>query len=116
MLCRECNSSNTRVTTTEVRPGQTWRYCRCLDCKAHFKTLEKYAQPKPGPSFGIPRSTLRNIKRGEDQHNSVLNESNIAEIRKLAGEGVLHKEIARVYGITRSHVSSIVRRHSWKHV
>lgn len=116
MLCRECNSSNTRVTVTEAHPGQTWRYCRCLDCKAHFKTVEKYAQLKPGPFFGLPRRSVRNIKRGENQHNSVLTEANIIEIRKLAEDGVLHKEIARSYGITRSHVSSIVRRHSWKHV
>lgn len=116
MRCRQCNSRNTRVTTTEQRPGETWRFCRCLDCKAHFKTIEKYAQLKPGPSFGAPRSNTKNIKRGEEQHNSVLTESNVQDIRGLAAKGILHKEIAQAYGITRSHVSSIVRHHSWKHV
>jgi hypothetical protein len=116
MICRHCNSSNTRVTTTEHHPKETWRFCRCLDCKQRFKTIEQYAKVKPGPAFGVPRRSTKNIKRGEDQHLSVLVEENIIEIRKLAAEGVVHKDIATVFGITRSHVSSIVRRHSWKHV
>ena len=116
MLCRYCNSSNTRVTTTEHKPKETWRFCRCLDCNERFKTIEKYAKSKPGPPLGVPRRNTENIKRGEDQHLSVLVEKNIIEIRKMASDGVVHKEIARLFGITRSHVSSIVRRHSWKHV
>ena len=42
MKCPECKSTNTRVGTTEGRGEFTKRYCKCLDCKAKFRTIERY--------------------------------------------------------------------------
>ena len=41
MKCPKCLSKETRVTCTEHYEKFTKRYCRCLACKTHFRTIEK---------------------------------------------------------------------------
>lgn len=57
------------------------------------------------------RSTL-----GSRHPQSVLNESDVVEIRKLIKEGTPSVEIARKYGVTRGPISAIKRGLTWKHV
>lgn len=45
-----------------------------------------------------------------------LNAAQVQEIRALAEQGVLQREIAERFGIRRNSVSTIVNRKSWKHV
>ena len=51
MKCPECNSKNTRVSSTDPHPIKdfTKRYCKCLDCGACFTTIEKYANSAHNP-------------------------------------------------------------------
>jgi len=115
MKCRRCNSKNTRVVVTEAHGNETWRYCKCLDCDEKFKTIEVYAKSKPGP---LPGSTVHpnTIKRGEENHNSVLTESNVKHIRELARQQFTYKEIADKFGIHYGTVYRIVKRKLWSHV
>jgi hypothetical protein len=73
MKCRSCNSLNTRVTVTEHKLTETRRYCRCLDCKAHYQTTETYAIIKRGSMFGIQQDNSRKV-RGERISSAVLTE------------------------------------------
>ena len=45
MKCPKCHSKKTRVTCTEHHDKEsktyTKRYCRCLDCKSRFRTIEE---------------------------------------------------------------------------
>ena len=115
MKCRKCNSPDTRVTVTEHKEGETWRYCRCLDCGNKFKTIEVYAQRKRGPKPGA-KLTGGKHRRGEQNHASVLLESNVRDIRRLAQAGTKQRLIAIQFGISESVVSRIVRRQMWDHV
>ena len=115
MKCRYCNSTNTRVTVTEPHGNETWRYCRCLDCDEKFKTIEIYAKPKPGPAPGKPVHP-NTIKRGENNHNAVLNESNVKLIRELASQRQTYKEIADKFGVHYDTIYRIVNRKLWSHV
>ena len=45
-----------------------------------------------------------------------LNAAQVLEIRALAAHGVLHKDIAKQFGIARHSVTGIVNRKSWKHL
>jgi len=56
------------------------------------------------------------VPRGERAGASKLTESDVIEIRRLSGEGVLQREIAERFGIQRGQVSRIVHRHQWRHV
>lgn len=56
------------------------------------------------------------MPRGEDRHNAILTGEDIVEIRKSWSSGEMQKDIARRFGIDKSHVSHIVRRKCWRHV
>lgn len=114
MKCRECCSSNTRVTCTEVGIKETKRWCRCLDCGAKYRTIENYVNPKPGPEKGMPRPG--NIAKGESHGSAVLTEKDIRNIRRLHEAYYTHKVIAEKYGISASYVSKIARRKAWTHL
>lgn len=45
---------------------------------------------------------------GENHPNSKLTDTDVKEIRKLASEGMWQSDIARLYGVNQSHISTIV--------
>ena len=53
--------------------------------------------------------------RGEFQGSSVLTEGDVIRIRQLS-EHMSKAEISRMFGVTRSNISSICHRKSWAHV
>ncbi len=53
---------------------------------------------------------------GERHRNAKLNRSEVREIRRLAASGVLHREIARRFNVSRATISDIHRRRSWYHL
>jgi Mor family transcriptional regulator len=118
MICPKCSSKDTRVTVTEAHGPQTWRYCRCLNCSFKFKTIEKYAVPKrkkPGPKLGS-RMNGGSFRTGSLNHASVLTEKDIRRLRSLAQRGKKQKDLAKIFGISESHVSRIIRRLLWKSI
>jgi hypothetical protein len=115
MKCRHCNSINTRVTATEHHGNESWRYCRCLDCEAHYKTIETYAILKRGSIPGV-RQHVNCRKRGVDIGTSVLTEENVREIRRRATENQTYVSIATKFGIHQNTVYRIVKRKLWAHV
>ena len=116
MRCRACNSRNTRVTCTKsINAIETKRYCRCLDCKAHYQTTETYTITKCGSMFGIQQDNSRKA-RGERISSAVLTEDNVREIRKLSAAKQTYVQIATRFGIHKDTVYKIVNRKSWAHV
>jgi DNA invertase Pin-like site-specific DNA recombinase len=115
MKCRQCNSKNTRVTVTEHYGNETRRYCRCLDCKSRYKTIEQYAVPKRGSLPGVKQHSNCRLK-GEQVGTSVLTELNVLEIRKLASFNKTYANIAKQFGIHKDTVYKIVKRKRWSHV
>lgn len=115
MLCRNCNSTNTRVVVTERKGYETWRYNRCLDCDSAYKTIERFEKPKRGAAPGV-KSHPNHIKRGEENPWSVLTEENVKEIRLLAKNGETYSSISQRYGIHKHTVYKIVKRKLWAHV
>jgi len=117
MICRACNSINTRVICTKsISAIETKRYCRCLDCKAHYQTIETYTITKRGSMFGIQQDNSRKA-RGERISSAVLTADNVREIRRLSFECYqTYQEIASRFGIHKQTVYKIVNRKSWAHV
>lgn len=54
--------------------------------------------------------------RGSAHQNSKVIEKDVALIRKLYGDGMLQKDIAKKFDITRENVGYIVRRKTWTHI
>jgi hypothetical protein len=55
--------------------------------------------------------------RGEQRGKvAKLMEQQVREIRAAAAEGVLHKDLAAQYGVSRSAVGLLVKRKTWSHV
>jgi len=117
MNCRSCKSSNTRVTTTEHHGNETWRYCRCNNCNARFKTIETYAILKPGAIPGKKQhvNCYRHLQ-GEQVGTSVLTEQNVHDIRSLARDNTTYVTIAKQFGIHKNTVYRIVKRKLWSHI
>tara|TARA_R100000152_G_scaffold18242_1_gene10005 strand:- start:312 stop:605 length:294 start_codon:yes stop_codon:yes gene_type:complete len=67
MQCPECKSTNTRVGTTEGRGEFTKRYCKCLDCKAKFRTIERYLTTtvRTGPKEALNEHQSELIKQNK---------------------------------------------------
>jgi hypothetical protein len=53
---------------------------------------------------------------GSDVGNSKINEESVRKIRFLISCGVIYKDIAAEFGISRTAVSDIFRGRTWKHV
>lgn len=116
MHCKHCASAKTRVISTDHHDHGTKRYHRCLDCGEKFRTLQSY-DPKPRtgkPYIGTPRE--HTIARGEDHGSAVLTVDNIREIRRLCDEGASYTQLAKRFGMSRTHISDIHRRKCWAHV
>lgn len=114
MLCRNCTSKNTRVTCTDKYETYTKRYCRCLDCGAKFRTVEKYEFPKPGPQKNYSRPGK--VARGSNHGMSILTEENVLEMRQLHRNGWTLQELKDKFGISSSYISRIVNYKQWTHV
>lgn len=54
--------------------------------------------------------------RGERAPRAKLRDSDIVEIRLLAVEGLMHKEIAERFGVGRKAITKIVNRQRWRHI
>jgi len=54
--------------------------------------------------------------RGSKSGTSKLTERDVLLIRKLHSENVKTAEIMKIFGISQSHVSRLVRRQEWKHI
>jgi len=114
MRCRACNSRNTRVTSTNQHDSTvTLRYCRCLDCKAHYKTKETYAVFKPGPKKG---SKTGPKQIGSANHQSVLTEADVIRLRYMHQKGIKQVELVRIFGVSPTRISRIINRKAWTHV
>jgi hypothetical protein len=113
MRCRWCNGK-ARVTHTAHRTDGTHRWLRCFDCNGSTRTVETYLIPKPGPLLVSKKSGP--VARGSRNGSAVLTEDDVIRLRQMAADGVLQKEIARIYGIMPSTVSRIVTRKAWKHI
>ena len=110
MRCRACNSRNTRVTTTDrLNNLVTKRYCRCLDCKTRFQTVERYAISKPIP---LEPSALH----GSNNPKSKLNPMQIQTIRQLHQQGYSNGQIAIKLQVNSSTICRIVNYKTYKNV
>lgn len=56
------------------------------------------------------------LNRGSAVPSSKLTESQVLEIRRLASKGVLHRELAEQFGVSRSTIGMIVQRKRWDHL
>jgi hypothetical protein len=93
---------------TLLRPGtkDVCKYCGYTVC---FRQLAGWK----------PRNVQGNkklVKRGVDQHLAKLNEESVREIRRLHSTGVTIGRVARQYGVSRTVVSDVVNKKSWRHV
>lgn len=63
---------------------------------------------------------LKNIKRpilkGETNGRSKLKEFQIKEIKELYEKGMFHKDIAKIYNVSRVCITQIINNKKWKHV
>lgn len=69
-------------------------------------------RPKRPNQKGTPRPSVR----GELQHHSVMKTEGVLELRRLRGLGWGYKELMEKFKISKSTVSQICTRRSWKHV
>lgn len=53
-------------------------------------------------------------RRGELNGRAKLSKSDVSEIRHWAAAGVTHRAIARLFGVTRSNISQIIRGKRWE--
>lgn len=120
MNCPDCKSADTRVISTDhVDNKTTWRYIRCLECGAKFKTEEKYAERlKTGPRPWKDNYKCKPINpaKGESVASSVLTEANVLHMRALSEQGCSRQEIIKYFGVSASTVDRILKRKYWKHI
>jgi hypothetical protein len=51
--------------------------------------------------------------KGERHPRAKLTQDDVDEIRIMRGFGFTHKELGRMYGVSRSNISQILRGESW---
>jgi len=53
---------------------------------------------------------------GEDSPSAKLSEEDVLAIRREYANGCLQDDLAKQYGVTQAHISSIVLRKAWRHI
>ena len=56
------------------------------------------------------------LLKGEEVHSSKLTQTQVIEIRRLLEKGVMGKELAAKFGVSRSNISRIALRQTWAHI
>lgn len=54
--------------------------------------------------------------RGEKSSNAKLKNNEVRKIKQLLNQGILHKEIAEIFKVTRANISQISRGFSWTNI
>lgn len=54
--------------------------------------------------------------RGSRNGQSKLTESDILKIKEMARKGILQREIAKIFNVSRQTISDITTKKSWKHI
>ena len=98
--CPEC-STKARVVHLEHRNDGSHRWHQCPACGHKFRSLETHYNPPPT----APR-----------RYGAVLFPENVAEIRRRVAAGELQAVIADEFGMSRSTISKIIQRETWKDV
>lgn len=60
------------------------------------------------------KTGLNKPRKGEESHLSKLTEDDVKKVFELREKGLLQKEIAEIVGCTKSNISCILRKKSWK--
>lgn len=60
------------------------------------------------------KTGLNKPRRGEESNFSKLTEDDVKKVFELREKGLLQKEIAEIIGCTKSNISCILRKKSWK--
>lgn len=108
MNCPNCYHPQHSVIETRTIPGNAIRRRKnCLRCGTRWTTYERCE-----PVF----CDLNFNSRGSKNHNAVLTEDNVRQMRVLYDNGKNYATIAREYGVSQATVSRIIRRLNWTHV
>ena len=73
-------------------------------------------------AWGTPKENAADRKRhgrdpiGSAHHNSKLTENEVRRIRQLHEEGSSLKALGQQFGIGKTTIHNVVRRHTWRHV
>ena len=60
------------------------------------------------------KTGLNKPRKGEESNFSKLTEDDVKKVFELREKGLLQKEIAEIVGCTKSNISCILRKKSWK--
>jgi predicted transcriptional regulator len=89
------------------------------------ETKEKVSEKMSGENnhrYGVNASEetrkkmCESSKKGESNHASKLTSSDVLEIRRLSSEGMGQNKIAKLFGVAKFAIHSIVKGLTWKHV
>ena len=56
------------------------------------------------------------FKKGEDKHNSKLNNLSVLKIREMASIGCSSYKISKLYNVSQAAVFYVIKRKTWKHI
>jgi|TARA_S200002703_G_scaffold100651_1_gene86990 transcriptional regulator NrdR family protein len=101
--CKWCGSKSVSHLFAERKPKSILRYWKCTECKNQFETIEQIASL----GYACP---------GSSNHNSILTEEDVIQIRLKKKEGMQTKDLVKWSGMTRATIQDIVAKRTWKHV
>lgn len=111
MKCRFCGGKLRRVTNVQ-RKDERHRWYRCYDCDKKMHTVERCIVPGPDPGIKGHGNNARGSRNG----SSVFTEEDILRMRQMAADGVMQKDIMKIFGISQPYVSKIICRKVWTHI
>jgi hypothetical protein len=86
------------------------------------ETKKRMSESQIGKGLGIKASEetrkkmCESSRKGESNHASKLTSSDVLEIRRLNSEGMGQNKIAKLFGVAKFTIHSIVKGITWKHV
>ena len=113
LTCPKCQQK-TRTKSTEQTPTEIHRWLVCNNCKFKFRTIEKYYLVKADTLNKHKVVTQR--QQGVSNHAAVLQEQDVIRLRTMSKQGATSTELAKVFGMSQSHINRILRYDAWKHI
>jgi group I intron endonuclease len=85
--------------------------------KRHSEQSKQLMSENPNRKYFGSDNPFYHIKfQGEDNKTSKLTNEIVLEVRKLHNEGMTFVQISKIYNVSESTISRVVKRLTWKHI
>jgi hypothetical protein len=116
--CVDCCEQSEQWTWTHGKdPHDVYSYDpRCHSCHNKYDNIKPVITIKSKIKMSLAKIGNDNADRGSSHWATLITESDVIEIRKLADQGISRSSLQKRYRLSEPALRRIIKRQSWRHI